>query len=192
MTNSKKSLALFLVLFVIFIDWLGIGLVYPIFSAMLFHPDHQLLAIGASYSWRCHCLGLLLAATPIAEFLSGPLLGAFSDQIGRRPLFLVTQFIAVIGYFLSALAVSWGSIAVLIGARALAGIAAGNAAVVGATVADLSTVETKVKNFGLYSMACGLGFTAGPLLSGALGSIFGFHVPFLLAALAILTNLILI
>lgn len=187
----KKSFSLILVLIVIFIDWLGIGLVYPMFSSMLFQPDSHLLGPEASESARSWYLGILLAAMPIAQFFSGPLLGALSDQKGRRPFFLYTLVIGACGYFLSMVGVLIESIALLIASRFIVGIAAGNAAVVSATIADISSDENKAKNFGLYSMACGIGFSVGPLVGGQL-SVFGFEVPFFLAGIVILINLALI
>ena len=188
---TKQILSLWLVLFVIFIDWMGIGLVYPMFSSMLFHPEYPLVSPDASNAARSWYLGLLLAAMPIAQFFSGPILGALSDQKGRRPLFLCSLVIGVIGYFFSAIGVFWKSLFLLFLGRLIVGAAAGNVAVVSATVADLSSEENKAKNFGLYSMACGLGFTVGPFLGGQLSSV-GFEIPFFLSAGAVFLNLILI
>ena len=188
---AKKTLSLWLVLFVIFIDWMGIGLVYPMFSSMLFHPDSPLISPDSSNAVRSWYLGLLLASMPIAQFFSGPILGALSDQRGRRPLFLCSLVIGMIGYLFSAFGVFWESLLLLFCGRLLVGAAAGNAAVVSATVADLSSEENKGKNFGLYSMACGLGFTVGPFLGGQLSS-GGFEIPFFLSAGAIIMNWLLI
>jgi DHA1 family tetracycline resistance protein-like MFS transporter len=84
-----------------------------------------------------------------------------------------------------------GTIALLLGSRLLVGIAAGNAAVVSATVADLSEPENKAKNFGLYSMACGVGFTVGPFLGGKFSQT-SFATPFLIAGTATLLNFFLV
>jgi MFS transporter, DHA1 family, tetracycline resistance protein len=83
------------------------------------------------------------------------------------------------------------SILVLILSRAVTGVAMGNAAVVSATIADLSDENSKAKNFGLYCMASGTGFALGPFLGGWLASI-GFVVPFLFAGVATFINLALI
>jgi DHA1 family tetracycline resistance protein-like MFS transporter len=187
----NRPLSLFIVLLVIFLDWLGIGLVYPMFSSMLFNSDGPFLDSGASAATRSWYLGLLLASMSIAQFFSSPILGALSDQKGRRPLFLSSLLVGIGGYLLCLLGVHLQSVAILVTGRIIEGIAAGNAAVVGATVADLSTDENKGKNFGLYSMACGLGFSLGPYLGGQLSE-FGFETPFLFAAVALSLNFALI
>jgi DHA1 family tetracycline resistance protein-like MFS transporter len=184
----KQTLSLWLVLLIVFLDWVGIGLVYPMFSSMLFNPECPILACDASHTERSLYLGFLLAAMPIAQFLSGPILGALSDQKGRRPLFLWSLSLAVIGYAAASFGVWMESVFILIASRFVTGIAAGNSSVVSATIADISTHENKPKHFGLYSAACGVGFTVGPFLGGFLSEI-SFSLPFVVAGIACLLNL---
>lgn len=188
---KKSSLGLFLVLLVAFLDWMGISLVYPMFSSMLFCPECPIVPVETSMAMRGFYLGFLLAAMSIAQFFSGPILGAMSDQTGRRPLLIGSLFLGVLGYLMCAVSVSFGSLALLFAARVLVGIAAGNAAIVGAVIADLSDEKSKAKNFGLYSMACGVGFTSGSFVGGEL-SMLGREIPFLFAACALFANLLLI
>lgn len=191
MKTSQSSFALWLVLFVVFLDWIGIGLVYPMFSSMLFHPESLLIHPDTSQAVRGWYLGILLAAMPIMQFFSGPLLGSLSDQKGRKPLFLFSLALAVGGYLVATLAVYVKSIILLITSRCILGIAAGNAAVVSATIGELGDGKTKTKNFGLYSMACGVGFTIGPFLGGQFSQI-SYTLPFLLASIGTCLNLIFI
>src|SRR5437868_6392469 len=94
----KRAIALWLVLFVVFLDWMGIGLVYPIFSSMIFHPDSSILDPSVSDSMRGWYLGVLLAVMSMAQFFSSPILGCLSDQKGRRPIFLISLVLGVMGY----------------------------------------------------------------------------------------------
>lgn len=189
--KNKSLVSLWLVLFVIFLDWMGIGLVYPMFSSMLFHSNSPFVGADTSDAIRGLYLGVLLSTMSIAQFFSGPALGTLSDQKGRKPLFLFSLSLGIIGYACSMIGVMAKSIAILIASRVLVGIAAGNSAVVTAAVADLSNKENKTKNFGLYSMACGVGFTVGPFLGGKFSEV-DFSIPFLIAGLATLLNLLLI
>ena len=177
-----------LVLFVICLDNLGLGIVYPMFSSILFHPESTFVAPELSTSARGWILGLLLSTPAVTSFFSGPLLGAVSDQKGRRPLYLLSLTLGIFGYGCCMVGIAMKSIPVLIGGRAMNGIAMGNAAVVGATIADLSNEQTKPKNFGLLCMASGIGFAIGPFLGGWLAA-FGLIVPFFAAGLATLINL---
>jgi DHA1 family tetracycline resistance protein-like MFS transporter len=189
--GRSKTLSLWLVLLIVFLDWMGIGLVYPMFSAMLFEPECPFLACGASNAERGFYLGVLLASMSVAQFFSGPILGALSDQKGRKPIFIYSLSLGVVAYLCCMGAVWIESLSALIFSRILIGIAAGNAAAVSAAIADLSDEESKAKNFGLYSMAFGVGFTIGPYLGGVFSGS-GFYVPFLIAAFACFLNLILI
>lgn len=189
--KKGATVSLTLVLFVVFLDWMGVGLVYPMFSTMLFSSEGPLLDPNSTATVRGVYLGLLLSAMSAAQFFSGPVLGAFSDQLGRKPLFILTLILGVVGYALSTVGVLAQSIGLLIAARLLTGIAAGNAAVVNATIADLSTPDTKAKYFGYMSMSVGIGFTVGPILGGKLSQI-NYAVPFIVAGIATLFNLILI
>ena len=191
MQLSKNTLSLWLVLLVVFLDWTGLGLVYPMFSSMIYHSSSPLVSPDTSATAKGWYLGVLLSAMPIAQFISGPILGSMSDQKGRKPIFVISLILGVFGYLFCTFAVLIKSVIVLILARFLVGISAGNTAVVSASIADLSTPETKAKNFGLFSMACGVGFTIGPVLGGRL-SASGFAMPFVVACIAFLLNFLLI
>jgi len=194
---SKKTITLFLISLVAFIDFMGIGLVYPMFSSMLFHSHSSLIAPDTSETTRGLLLGLLLAMMPTTQFFSAPILGLLSDERGRKKILVPSLAIGVAGYLIAVLAVNLNSLLLLLLSRVAVGISAGTAAVVGAALADISTKEEKAKNFGLFNMACGLGFTVGPFLGGYLSSldfsfIESYSTPFAAAALMTLINLVLI
>lgn len=180
--------SLYIALLVIFIDYLGLGLVYPLFSCMLFDATFPLLPPEASDSLRGFCLGLLFALMPIAQFFSAPLWGTLSDRKGRRPPLLWSLLLTFTGYLVALFGVSSASLFLILTSRLLLGGAAGNAAIVQAAIADVSTPEDKTKNFGLYSMVMGAGFTLGPLFGGFLAH-WGYSAPFLFAACIVAGNL---
>jgi MFS transporter, DHA1 family, tetracycline resistance protein len=126
MLSCSKKFALFILLFVAFIDWMGIGLVYPMFSSMFFHRDIQLLAPEASDAMRGFWLGILLALMPIAQFFSSPILGTLSDQKGRRPLLKIALLFGVLGYLIAMAAVWIESLLLLLLSRVIIGISAGS------------------------------------------------------------------
>ena len=189
-TNSNR-LSLFILLLTIFLDWMSIGLVYPMFSSMIFHEGSHFFPIETTAVVRGTWLGILLASGPLAQFLSSPIVGAISDQKGRKPLLTNTLLIIIAGYFLCTLGVWAESLYLLLIGRMIVGVGAGNAAVVYAAIADISKTEEKAKHFGLASMASGIGFTLGPFLGGTL-SRFGFATPFLFAIVFSLVNILLL
>ena len=126
-----------------------------------------------------------------AQFLSAPIVGTLSDQKGRKPVLKSTLQIIILGYFLCSLGVWTASLFLLLIGRLIVGIGTGNAAVVYASIADISKPEEKAKHFGLASMAGGIGFAAGPFLGGTLSQI-GFATPFLFSMAFSLLNLTLL
>jgi len=194
---SNKTISLLLLSLVAFIDVMGIGLVYPMFASMLFQGDCQLLDPNVSDTTRGTCLGILLAAMPITQFFSAPILGMLSDQRGRKKIITLGLFIGVLGYIVAMVAVSLENFALLLLSRVIIGISAGTAAVVSAALADISSPEEKSKNFGFLNMSFGLGFTVGPFLGGILSSssffmIEKYAVPFFMSAVVCLLNLLLV
>jgi MFS transporter, DHA1 family, tetracycline resistance protein len=193
---SKKKISFFIILLVCFIDIMGIGLVYPMFSSMLFQSDSNLLPANTSDTLKGAYLGLLLAGMPLTHFFSAPLLGMLSDQKGRRKVLIPALLVGVLGYIIALIAVCRGSIILLFLSRIVVGISAGSAAVVQATLADLSNPVEKAKNFALLNMVFGLGFTVGPFIGGVLsdihlGPIHGYALPFAVAGAVTFINFIL-
>lgn len=189
--KNNNRFSLFILLLTIFLDWMSIGLVYPMFSSMIFHEGAQFFPIETTSVVRGTWLGILLAAGPLAQFLSSPIVGTLSDQKGRKPLLINTLFIIIVGYFLCTLGVWAESLYLLLIGRLIVGVGTGNAAVVFASIADISKPEEKAKHFGLASMASGIGFTLGPFFGGTL-SHWGFATPFLFAIVSSLINILLL
>lgn len=194
---SRRALNLFIICFIGFVDLVGVGLVYPMFSSMLYQPDSLLLPKETSEIVRGAYLGILLATMPLVQFFSAPLLGMLSDRYGRKKVIIPSLLVGCIGYLIAIFAALTNSLSFLILSRVGVGISAGTVAVINAAVADISDQENKSKNFGIINMATGLGFTMGPLLGGFLsgidlGFVQGYTVGFLGAAFITSINLILV
>lgn len=173
------------------------GLVYPVFSSMFFHGETSALLPEASNSLKGLWLGVLLAAMPLSQFVSAPILGSFSDRSGRKPILILTLLLSVAGYVVCTLGVQTKNLLFLLIGRCIVGVAAGNTAIATSVIAELSLPSNKAKNFGLLHMAAGVGFTIGPFFGGKLSEqgflgIGGFDKPFLFAALLTLFNSILL
>ncbi len=180
----------YIALLVAFIDLMGIGMVYPLFSSMLFDTSFSLLPPDVSSERRGIYLGILIALTPLMQFFSSPLWGAISDHRGRKHPLLISQSIGLIGYLIGLGGVAFQNVYFLFLSRAVVGFGSGNMSIVQATIADLSSPQQKTKNFGLYSMASGIGFTFGPLMSGILLP-WGYTLPFWAAGCIVAINLLL-
>lgn len=166
------------------------GLVYPIFAASIFHQDPIFLSLAPT-ALRGFWLGVLLAASPLAQFLSAPAIGALSDKTGRKPILQISSLLIIFGYLLSGLGVWKQSLFFLILGRVVTGVGAGNIAVINSSMADMSSPSAKARNFAWITMSNGLGFAVGPWVGGKL-SVGGFDVPFMFAAILTAINFFLI
>lgn len=188
---------LFPVLLTVFIDSLGFGLVYPIFSVLLMNPEQSFLPIQTSLALRGWIFGLLVSGFCIGQFFGGPILGALSDKKGRKKILVFTLWLAAFTYALTAAGIIFQSVMIIFISRLLGGVAAGNWSVAQTVIVDTSVATEKTKNFGLLGMAWGTGFVIGPYLGGKLSdpSLFAFFsltTPFWVAFGLCLLNVVLL
>ncbi|EKA2132990.1 Tet(A)/Tet(B)/Tet(C) family tetracycline efflux MFS transporter [Citrobacter freundii] len=164
----NKSLSV--ILTTVFLDAVGIGLVMPVLPELL-------RSLAGENVGSIH-YGALLATYALMQFIFAPMLGALSDQFGRRPVLIVSLACAVADYLLMAAAPSllW----LYIG-RIIAGVTGANMAVATAYVTDITPASDRAKRFGLLGAVFGVGFIAGPVLGGLLGE-WHLYAPFLGAA----------
>ena len=188
MRSSKSSL--FIALFVTFMDFVGFAIVWPIFSSMLFDASLPLLPNNTSSEVRGFWLGLLLSLAPLSQFFSSAVWGAISDNLGRKKPLQFSLMVTCVGGLCAFLGVYFYSLWIILVSRVIIGLASGNVSIVQATIADISTPEEKQKNFGLFGMMIGLGFTTGPLIGGSF-SYYGYSMPFVVATFLAVLNLIL-
>jgi MFS transporter, DHA1 family, tetracycline resistance protein len=131
-------------------------------------------------------IGLLFASYSLAQFVFSPIWGRVSDRVGRRPVMLITIAGSAIGSLIVGLA---GSLAILFVGRIVDGVSGASVAVARATVADVAAPADRPRLMGLLGAAFGLGFVIGPAI-GALATLWGPQVPFLVAAGLSLANLV--
>ncbi|MEK6918617.1 MAG: MFS transporter [Nanoarchaeota archaeon] len=183
------------ILFIVFLDVLGLTLIAPILAPIFLDKSTTILASSVPYATRTILLGLLLSAYPIAQFFGSPLLGALSDRYGRKRVLFISLGGCLIGFVLFSYGLIFGSLELLFISRVIEGFTAGAISVALSSMADLSTPKTKTKNFGLVGAAYGLGFVVGPILGFVLSDNtilpwFTHATPFLFGAVLTFINMI--
>lgn len=194
--SAQQGTSLLIIFFVVFLDLLGFTILMPVETPMMLDTgQNAFLPAGTSLADREFLIGLLLMAYPLAQFFAAPVLGLLSDKHGRKKILAVCLAGGLASYLLFALGIITKNLPLLFAARILAGLTGGSIAVAMSAVADISTRETKAKNFGIVGTAFGLGFIIGPFVGGVLAdantvSWFAYWTPFAFAAVLTAANLL--
>jgi len=192
--------ALLIVFLTVFIDLLGFGIVLPVMPRQV---EPYLTALQLSPTAGDAVIGLLFSVFSLMQFIFSPIWGRLSDQIGRRPLLLLSLAGSVVFYALYGYAVTFPveqartALGLMLAARIGAGIAGASVGTAAAVIADCTTPQNRARGMALIGIAFGAGFTLGPLIAyfglalfrqepwgvGALASLLSFIA--LLVALAV-------
>ena len=195
----KEKISLFPLLLINFIGTLGFSIVLPFLVFLVIDLGGNAIVYG-----------ILNATYPAFQLIGAPILGRWSDIYGRKKILLLSHGGTLAGWiiFLIALFLPVNNLfninsttigifaitlplAALFLARAIDGLTGGNVSVADAYVADISSDETRSKNFGKMAISSNLGFIVGPALAGILGAtVYGEVLP-VLAAL-ILSSVVLV
>lgn len=152
------------------LDAVGIGLIFPILPRLLEDVTHSQNIVPY--------IGIMTALYAAMQFIFAPVLGALSDNLGRRPVLLISLAGATINYVVMAFAPQlW----MLLLGRAIAGLTSANVSVAMAYITDISPEDKRAHRFGLFNAMFGAGFIIGPVLGGLLGD-YWLRLPFIAAA----------
>lgn len=176
---DRRQAAMPFILVAVLIDMMSIGIIVPVLPMWVG-------SFTTSPAEQAYWLGVVSFTFGLASFVASPILGALSDQYGRRPVLLIGFLGLAITFFATAAATA---IWMLIAVRLLGGAMQSNASVAQAYVADITDKENRAKRFGMLGAMFGLGFILGPALGGVLGAI-DLRLPFVVAGCLALINLI--
>jgi len=165
--------SLFLLLFSVFVDLLGYGIMLPLLPFYVQAQDG-----GAAIA------GGLMSVYSAVQLVSGPVLGALSDRYGRKPILLICLFGTACAYLLLGLA---NSLLIIFLAVFIDGLTGSNLTLAHAYIADSTTPQTRSRGMSLAGVAFGLGLMTGPALGGLLSG-YGLSVPALVASFLAFAN----
>lgn len=175
---GRGSAAFVFILVMVALDMVAFGIIAPVL------PDLIRQFEGGDFARASDLTGYLLLVWNLMQFIFSPILGAWSDRFGRRPIILLSCFGLGVDYIVMALApnLSW-----LFLGRIVSGITASNISTAFAYVTDVTPPDKRAKPFGYISAAFGLGFVIGPAVGGYLGNS-NLRAPFWAAAILSLLN----
>jgi len=175
--GSKSKLVILMV--TAFIDMVGLLMVIPLLP---FYA--KTLGAGGLI------VGVLVSSFSVAQLISAPMWGRFSDAHGRRPALIVGLTASVLAYIIFAFALSLPHpLFFLFLSRIVQGAGGGTVSVIQAYVADSTKPEERAKALGWLSAATNAGVAIGPLL-GSLTHTWGVSGPGLFAAALCVLNMI--
>ena len=183
--ESKKILKLMFL--TMFLDLIGFSIIFPMFPAMAKHylevdkdnfflskmmeliSSIQTISLTSDGTPQMSTIvlfgGLLGALYSLLQFIGAPIWGGISDRIGRRPVLLISVFGLFISYIIWIFS---GSFTLLITARLVGGLMAGNLSIASAVVSDITDEKNRSKGMAVIGIAFALGFVFGPALGGIL------------------------
>jgi multidrug resistance protein len=131
-------------------------------------------------------VGLLVSSFSVAQLLSAPIWGRFSDRYGRRPALMVGLGASAIAYVVFAYA---DSLWLLFLSRIVQGAGGGTVSVIQAYVADATRPEDRAKSLGWLSAATNAGVALGPVI-GSWVQLWNKNTPGLVAAGLCVVNML--
>jgi len=176
--GAGSRAALVFIIVTVLLDFLAFGIIAPVLPNLIIQFE------GGNMARASDVTGYFAFAWSLMQFLFLPVLGAWSDRFGRRPVILISCLGLGLDYIFMALAPSlkW-----LFVGRVISGITASNVSTAFAYITDITQPAERAKKFGMLGAAFGVGFIVGPAVGGFLGH-YHLRAPFWAAAALSLAN----
>src|ERR1700737_4261948 len=176
--RATTKAAFVFIIITVTLAFLPVGIIAPVLPHLVKQFEGGDMARAAAVT------GYFAFAWAAMQFLFSPLLGAWSDRFGRRPIILLSCLGLGLDYIFMALAPSlrW-----LFVGRIISGITTSNVSTAFAYITDVTEPSQRAKKFGMLVAAFGLGFVIGPAAGGLLGH-YSLRAPFWAAAVLSLAN----
>src|SRR6185369_4682487 len=144
-----------------FIDMLGVLMIFPLLPFYVKSLGGAGIDIHGFHLGIGIIAGFIIASFTLAQLLSAPLWGKFSDRVGRRPTLLIALSASAVAYLIFGFA---DSLFLLFLSRIVQGAGGGTVGVIQAYVADSTAPEDRARALGWLSATTNLGVTLGPVL----------------------------
>ncbi len=186
-------------MFVVFVDLIGQGLVFPIINTLIMDPTSGFLPESTTTGTRHFDYGLVIGTFFLAWFLGVVYVAKVSDSIGRKNALLICLGGALAGYAITLVSLYVNSLWLLILGRAITGFTAGNQPIAQAAMVDGSVDEAdRDRNMGYIVTGISFGLVGGPIIGGllsdpdVLGGVASLKLPFYAAFVLVLIAILLV
>src|SRR5262245_5730846 len=144
-----------------FLDMVGLLMIIPLLPFYVKSFGGQGVNILGFHCGIGIIVGFIIAAFTVAQLLSAPMWGRFSDRVGRRPALLIALTASGIAYLIFGFA---HSLFLLFLSRIVQGAGGGTVGVIQAYVADSTAPQDRTRALGWLSATTNLGVALGPVL----------------------------
>ncbi|HEX3253043.1 MAG TPA: MFS transporter [Pyrinomonadaceae bacterium] len=144
-----------------FIDMVGVLMIFPLLPFYVKKFGGDGINIFGVHLGIGILAGFTIASFTVAQLVSAPLWGKFSDRVGRRPTLLIALTASGIAYLIFGFA---NSLWLLLLSRIVQGAGGGTVGVIQAYVADSTAPQDRARALGWLSATTNLGVALGPVL----------------------------
>ena len=163
-----------MLLFCSAVDMIGIAMIVPLLSPFL---D----SLGAD----SRTIGFMKSIYGAVQLISAPLIGAYSDRVSRRSVWVASLVGGGVAYSLLGITRALAIIAI---SRVFAGFFRQSQTVCKAWISELGTAESRSEDLGIFYVTVGSGFIVGPPVSGFLAEKYGHQAAFLTGSALLFVN----
>src|SRR6266403_2924771 len=157
----KIPAKLFTLMATAFVDMLGLLMIIPLLPSYVKTLGGAGIDLLGLHFGIGIIIGFIVAGFTVAQLLSAPMWGRFSDRVGRRPTLLIALGASAIAYLIFGFA---HSLLVLFLSRIVQGAGGGTVGVIQAYVADSTDPKDRARALGWLSATTNLGVALGPVL----------------------------
>lgn len=157
----KIPAKLFTLMATAFIDMLGLLMIIPLLPFYVKSLSGSGIDVLGRHYGIGTIMGFIVASFTLAQLLSAPMWGRFSDRVGRRPTLLIALGASAIAYLIFGFA---NSLLLLFLSRLVQGAGGGTVGVIQAYVADSTDPKDRARALGWLSATTNLGVAFGPVL----------------------------
>src|SRR5258707_42695 len=157
----KIPAKLFTLMATAFVDMVGLLMIIPLLPFYVKTLGGSGIDVLGLHFGIGIIIGFIVASFTVAQLLSAPMWGRFSDRVGRRPTLLIALGASAIAYLIFGFA---HSLLVLFLSRMVQGAGGGTVGVIQAYVADSTDPKDRARALGWLSATTNLGVALGPVV----------------------------
>src|SRR5258708_2249267 len=157
----KIPAKLFTLMATAFVDMVGLLMILPLLPFYVKSLGGSGINVLGMHFGIGIIMGFIVTSFTLAQLLSAPMWGRFSDRVGRRPTLLIALGASAIAYLIFGFA---HSLLLLFLSRIVQGAGGGTVGVIQAYVADSTDPKDRARALGWLSATTNLGVALGPVL----------------------------